>query len=216
MASSRVKHLEDTLAVLQYHMALRAFDTVIEEMSKEKGYTRHNGTHYYYHPVDVAQKLLNFGIRDEDIITAALLHDIIEDVPHFTIEMITEMFNPRVAKIVDLVTKKEGIDYKNGENLQAYLDGIYEDYGAALVKTADRMHNISSLLEATPEKRLRQAIETETYFIPFFKKCRKRYRRYAYIFFEAKTQIEPNIALIKEHNKTVKELKETIARLEGK
>ena len=44
MASSRVQHLEDTLSVLQYHMALKAFDLVIQEMSREKGYTRHNGT----------------------------------------------------------------------------------------------------------------------------------------------------------------------------
>lgn len=206
MATSRTRHLEETLSILKFDNALRAFDLVLKEMCAEKGFKRHNGTHYYFHLVDVAQKLINFGIRDEDIITAALLHDIVEDVPDFTIELIQKLFNPRVAHIVNLVTKKPGLNYKIPEILIDYLEKISEDYGAALVKTADRMHNFGTLKDASPEKKLRQALETEQYFIPFFKKCRKQYPRYAAFFFEAKTQIEPHLWAIKEHDVEVKRL----------
>jgi len=214
MASSRTRHLKETLSNFKFLMALRALELVMYEMNAEKGYVRHNGAHYFYHLVDVTQKLINHGIRDENILTAALLHDLVEDVPGYTIEKVRKTFNPRVAHIVDLVTKKPGIDYKKSENILFYLEKISEDYGASLVKTADRMHNFGTLLDATPEKRIRQAIETEKYFIPFFKQCRKRYTTYASFFFEAKTQIEPQLWMIKEYDKKVKELEEKIRQLE--
>jgi (p)ppGpp synthase/HD superfamily hydrolase len=216
MASSRVRHLEETLSILHFDEALRAFDLVVSEMSAEKGYVRHNGTHYYYHLVDVAQKLLNFGIRDEDIIVAALLHDIVEDVPGYTIDQVSHMFNSRVAHMVNLVTKKPGIDYKIAEHMESYLEEISFHVGASLIKAADRMHNFGTLRDASPEKKLRQALETETFFIPFFKKCRNMYPRYAAFFFEAKTQIEPHLWEIKSHHEEVSMLKKKIMELESK
>lgn len=47
MYSSRTRHLEGTLSILGYDKALKALDLVIREMCAEKGYTRHNGTHYF-------------------------------------------------------------------------------------------------------------------------------------------------------------------------
>lgn len=216
MASSRVRHLEMTLSILEFKHALRAFDLMKREMCKEKGYVRHNGTHYYYHLVDVAQKLLNFGIRDEVTIVAALLHDYIEDVPGITLQFVEQEFGTEVGYIVDLLTKKPGVDYKNPANLQEYLEAISKDMRASLIKTADRMHNFGSLKDASPEKKLRQAIETENYFIPFFKVCRNLYPRYAAFFFEAKTQIEPHLWEIKAHHEEVNSLLRRIEELENK
>lgn len=212
--NSREKFLEQSLSILRWNNALDALALVRNEMNAEKGYTRHNGTHYYYHPVDVAQKLINFGIRDEDIIVAALLHDIVEDVPYFNIKIIQDKFGERVAIMVNLVTKKPNINYKISENLNEYLDNISKNYGAALIKTVDRIHNFGTLKDATPDKKIRQANETQLYFIPFFKKCRNMYPRYAYIFFEAKTSIEPHLWEIQEHYKEINELKEKIKKLE--
>ena len=78
------------------------------------------------------------------------------------------------------------------------VEGVKDVYAAA-IKTADRMHNMSTLFEAGIEKRYRKAIETETYFIPFFKQCRKRYPRYESLFQAAKTHIQPLIFEIKSH-----------------
>lgn len=212
--SSRVQFLEHSLAILNYTMAYDAYKLVKKEMCKEKGFTRHNGTHYYFHPVDVAQKILNAGIREQDIITAALLHDIVEDVlledgtPKYTIEDIERMFNKNVAHMVDLLTKKPNINYKtNIKELLLYLERIAEHCGASLIKTSDRLHNIGTLLDAKTEKRLRMALETEKYYIPFFKKCREAYPWYAAFFFEAKTIIEPQIQMIKEHHDEMAQLK---------
>jgi (p)ppGpp synthase/HD superfamily hydrolase len=207
MGESRVRYLEQTLSTLGYNDSLRAMDWMIQEMSAEKGHARHNGTHYYYHLVDVAQDLLSFGIRKESIITSAILHDSIEDVDGVTYFMIRDKFGHEVVNMVDLVTKRKDVDYKDGANLKAYLELIKNSVGAALIKTADRKHNFGTLLDATPEKKHRQALETEKYFIPFFKECRNLYPRYAHYFFAAKTAIEPHLWEIKEHYAEIAELK---------
>lgn len=204
MGGSRVQFFEHYLAVLQYHMAHKAFHLVQKEMCKEKGFSRLNGTHYYFHLVDVAQKLLNAGVREEDVITAALLHDLVEDVldennkPVYSIEDIEKLFNKNVATMVALLTKDPSIDYKtNKDALVQYLARISKNYGAALIKCADRQNNLFTLKEASPEKIIRTILETEEYYIPFFKTCRNLYPWYAAFFFDAKTTIEPYIWFVK-------------------
>jgi len=191
--SSRVRHLESQLATLGYNNALRAFDLVLAEMNADKGYKRHDGKHYYYHLVDVAQILLNFGIKDdEDIITAALLHDFIEDVPWATYEYVQQLFNTRVADMVLRLSKDPHVDYKqNLDEMDRYLAGIYEMVETALIKTADRIHNFSSMYVSSNKHRMKQVVETRNFYIPFFKQCRNRYARYSNFFFFAKTTIEP-------------------------
>lgn len=213
MQESRVRFLEQQLVTLGFNDSLRAMDWMIEEMCSEKGFSRHNGTHYYYHLIDTTQDLLNHGIKNQDIITACLLHDAIEDIEGVTYTMIADKFNGNVADMVKFVTKVDGVDYKNGENLKDYLDLISFNVGASLIKTADRKHNFGTLRDATAEKKLRQALETEQYFIPFFKKCRNIYPRYASYFFSAKTSIEPHLWEIKEHYEEVSELREEISSL---
>lgn len=214
MGESRVQFLEQSLSTLGYQEALKALDWMIIEMAAERGFARHNGTHYYYHLVDTTQDLLSHGIRDEDILTACLLHDAIEDVEGITHRMIADKFNERVANIVVLVTKRQGINYKARENMIPYLEDISNNVAAALIKTADRKHNFGTLRDATPEKKLRQALETEDLFIPFFKKCRQKYPRYAGYFFSAKTAIEPHLWEIKDHANTVAKLERQIRELE--
>lgn len=214
MKESRVRFLEQMLTTLGYLKALEALDWVMEEMCTEKGYKRHNGTHYYYHLVDTTQDLLNHGIRNEYIITACLLHDIVEDVPGVTVKMVEDKFGPSVATMVDLVTKKPGLNYKAFPVTKSYLRGMLENVGSCLIKTADCKHNFSTLLDATPEKKMRKAIEVETLHIPFIKECRNKYPRYAAYFFSAKTAIEPHLWEIKEHYKEVEKLELQIQSLE--
>jgi len=178
-------------------LAIKALDLVIQEMCKAKGFKRDNGTDYYNHCVDVATTIISFGVKDEDVVCAALLHDIIEDVSGYTQETIKNMFNPNVARLVMLVTKKEGVDYKKPENLEAYITTISMDINASVIKTADRMHNMMTLDEKTFEARYKKAIETEKYYLPFFKLCRYMYPRYENLFYSARAQIEPLIYHIK-------------------
>lgn len=161
----------------------------------------------------MTQILYNFGIRDEHILTAALLHDLVEDVPEYTISFIRSEFGEAVATIVELVTKDPKLDYSIPENIKQYLDRIAKHAGAALVKTADRMHNFGTLRAATLEKKKRTVIETETFYIPFFKECRREYPRYANFFFQAKTGIEPYLWLLKD---TISDLEELEAYRKNK
>ena len=207
MRASRVRYLEKCLSILGYTDSLKAMDFIIEEMCAEKGFQRHDGSHYYYHLIDATQDLLNHGIREQNIITACLLHDAVEDIEWVSIKTIEEEYGHEVATMVDLVTKKPNLDYKGREQLMyEYLDKISRNVGASLIKTADRKHNFSTLKDATREKKLRQADETERLFMPFFKYCRKLYPRYANYFFSAKTAIEPHLWEIKERYAEVEEL----------
>jgi len=201
--SSRTKFLLQNLKVLGYTNGLKATHLVINEMCIENGYSRHDGSHYYHHLVDVAQVLLNFGIRDEDTIVAAILHDYIEDVPGVTKKFVETMFNKNIAEMVQLLSKKKGINYKKDDKaMNEYLDGIFKNEGACLVKTADRIHNFSSMREDTSIKHKKLQVEnTEKYFIPFFKRCRNEYVEYSHFFFFAKTIIEPIMYEMKENIK---------------
>jgi (p)ppGpp synthase/HD superfamily hydrolase len=206
MHESRVRHLELNLRHLGHRNALRAFDFVVAEMCTEKGFSRHSGAHYYYHCVDVAQDLLNNDITYEPCITAALLHDAEEDIKGVTNKMIAEMFGEEVAIYVGLLTKNQKLDYKIHENMVEYLKGVSKYVWTSLIKTADRKHNFSTLREATFEKRMRQAIETETYYIPAFKDWRNKYPRYSAYFFGAKTAIEPHLWAIKDYQAEIDRL----------
>ncbi|HDR4736897.1 TPA: HD domain-containing protein [Bacillus cereus] len=216
MSESRVRLFEQRMADAGQEQTLLALDWVREEMCATKGFARHDGTDYYNHCVDVAQDLFNHGIRDQDILSAALLHDIVEDVDGITLRMVEDKFNANVAKMVDLVTKEKFVNYKEGELLKVlYLEPILSNVGACLIKTSDRKHNFSTLRDATSEKKIRQAIETEKFFFPFFKEARNRYPRYSSYFLSAKTNIKPHLVEIIERYEEETILKARIAELEA-
>lgn len=194
-------------------MAIKALDLVREEMCVEKGFKRDNGTDYYNHCVDVANTLISFCIKDEDVICAALLHDIIEDVEGYRDVTIAKMFNSNVARLVMLVTKEEGVDYKQPEAIKKYLHDISTDMNAAAIKASDRMHNMMTLEEKTFEARYRKAMETKTYYLPFFKQCRSMYPRYENLFYAARAEIEPLIFHIESFYKEIQKQQTEIEKL---
>lgn len=213
---NRVEFFEQRVADAGQLMTLDALDFVKSEMNAKKGFARHDGSDYFEHCVDVAQDLWNAGIRGQDVISAALLHDTIEDIPGVTYKMIADKFGTRIADIVQGVTKSRAINYKEEDNIKKfYLDPMLDDVDMCLVKTGDRKHNFSTLKDATPEKKMRQAIETETFFFPFFKQARQRYPRYSAYFLSAKTAIKPHLLEIKEHYAEVEALKKRIEELEA-
>jgi (p)ppGpp synthase/HD superfamily hydrolase len=86
------------------------------------------------------------GYTTEEILVAAVLHDVVEDNPRFPLEMIREMFGEKVAEIVDSVTRRKG---------EHYRDSIYRakaNPGGRLVKVADNGHNRSRLNKISEKK----------------------------------------------------------------
>lgn len=134
------------------------------EYIKEKhgNQKRKQGTPYYLHPVAVCRILYNKGIKDGNVLTAALFHDLIEDTT-VTYDEIKEISNEKVAKIVKLLSKEKG--YKMAE----YIKGIREDKSAKLVKLADRLHNLSEATSGTEEFQKKYIKETEDWYVDLAK-----------------------------------------------
>lgn len=216
--SSSVIFLKHNLNMFNMPLAQKALNLMIEEMCFEKGFYREgNKEHYYYHLVDVTNILINFGIRDEVVITAAILHDSIEDIDWVNYEYIKREFGVEIADVVKKVTKNSKIDYKTNE--QAWIDDleiILADMRAALVKTADRIHNFSTLTGLPMEKQYRKALETEKFFFPFFKAARKSYPEHSNLFIHAKISIEPYLLNIKYTYSLENRIKELEAQLAEK
>ena len=197
-------------------MSIAALDLVKMEMCKEKNFTRQDGSDYYIHCVETTNTLLSFCVKDENVITAALLHDIVEDVKGYTIKTLEEMFNPRVAELVRLVTKEEGTNAKNPEKLRRYLENIKKSQDGSVIKTSDRMHNMMSLDQQSFEMRYKKALETEKFYLPFFKECRYLYPRYENLYYMARAQIEPLIFHIKSFYEELMRKDKEIMELEKK
>jgi GTP pyrophosphokinase len=126
-----------------------------------------NPVRYFEHLRGVALILIDEAeVRDWKIIVSGLLHDSLEDTRDITPEIIEHLFGARVCQIVKLLSKcpKEG-----------YLDRLqkYGDATVLLVKAADRLHNLRSMKDATPEFVLRQQVETKDKYIPIFRQAKR-------------------------------------------
>ncbi|MBL4693347.1 MAG: bifunctional (p)ppGpp synthetase/guanosine-3',5'-bis(diphosphate) 3'-pyrophosphohydrolase, partial [Magnetovibrio sp.] len=129
-----------------------------------------SGDPYFSHPLEVAGILTGYRLDAATIVTA-LLHDTVEDTGA-TLEELTRLFGPEVAKLVDGVTKLTQIELqsdhaKQAENFRKLLLAMSEDIRVLLVKLADRLHNMRTLhYIKKPEKRKRIATETMEIFSP--------------------------------------------------
>lgn len=131
---------------------------------------RASGDPYFSHPIEVAGILTDLKL-DEDSIVTAILHDTIEDTVATT-EQITQLFGPKIAKLVDGVTKLSKIEAmteseRAAENLRKFLLAMSDDIRVLLVKLADRLHNMRTLqFIRQPERRARIARETMEIYAP--------------------------------------------------
>ena len=135
---------------------------------------RMTGEPYIIHPIAVADILAELEV-DPDTIAGALLHDTIEDTAADW-ELLSQMFSPTVANLVDGVTKintKLGlVTYDSKEEIQAtnvrkMVLALTDDVRVIFIKLADRLHNMRTLKFQTPEKQVEKARETLDIYVPF-------------------------------------------------
>lgn len=136
-----------------------------------KNQTRQSGEPYIVHPLNVAYNVLEMEVYDADTVSAALLHDTIEDAEiEFTKEDVVNLINPEVAEIVDGVTKLRGMslssEEKDNGNTRKIINGLTKDIRIIVVKLADRLHNMSTISVKSPEKQKENAFETIELFVP--------------------------------------------------
>ncbi len=133
------------------------------------GQLRASGEDYIVHPLGVAIILAEMQL-DTDTMTAALLHDVVEDTG-VSLQDLEGEFGPVVARLVDGVTKLGKLEDLNkqeqqAENLRKMFLAMAEDLRVILIKLADRLHNMRTLKYRPPHKQKETALETREIFAP--------------------------------------------------
>ena len=135
-----------------------------------KGVKRLSGEPYIMHPIAVAQIASEEMGLGSTSICAALLHDVVEDTD-YTIEDIENLFGPKIAQIVDGLTKIAGGIFgehasEQAENFKKLLLTMSDDIRVILIKICDRLHNMRTLDAQPPSKQYKIAGETLYLYAP--------------------------------------------------
>jgi len=134
-----------------------------------EGQFRKSGEPYISHPLAVANILAQWHL-DPQALTAALLHDVMEDTSVTKTE-ISRNFGRPVAELVDGVSKLDKIEFEShaeaqAENFRKMLLAMARDVRVILIKLADRLHNMRTLDAVESEQRRRIARETLEIYAP--------------------------------------------------
>ncbi len=105
---------------------------------------------YFYHPASVGCVLLRAGFS-EDVVAAGVLHDVVEDTER-TIGDIEQMFGSRISGLVASVSEDKKLPWleRKESYINTVLEGTHETKG---ISTADKLHNVRSMILALEEKR---------------------------------------------------------------
>ncbi|MPM21658.1 GTP pyrophosphokinase [bioreactor metagenome] len=134
---------------------------------------RESGELYIVHPIEVSRMVMEMGM-DAASVTAAMLHDVVEDGDNITVADLQREFGDEIANLVDGVTKltKSGQQtyitkkQEQSENLRKLFLAIAADVRVVIIKLADRLHNMRTLAYCNPYKRTRKAKETLEVYAP--------------------------------------------------
>ncbi len=134
-----------------------------------EGQFRLSGEPYIIHPICVADILVGIGM-DASSIIAALLHDTVEDTP-VTLEDVSREFGEEVVTLVDGVTKLGKVplstqEEQQAENIRKMLLAMSKDVRVIIIKLADRLHNMRTLMFKKPQRRRDIALETLEIYAP--------------------------------------------------
>ena len=165
-----ITRLRDSNPKTDYSLILRAYK--FAEIA-HKDQKRKSGDPYISHPLEVAQILADFKV-DPEVIAASLLHDVLEDTDTNE-EKLKNEFGEEILTLVQGVTKLTHLeeellptDSNDREitNQANMIMAMARDIRVILIKMADRLHNMRTLQYLLPDKQVRIARETLTFFAP--------------------------------------------------
>ena len=162
----RVSYL--TLSAKDKKLIRSAFDVAVDAHKDQR---RKSGEAYIFHPIAVAKIVAQEIGMDATSIAAALLHDVVEDNPNYTLDDIQQLFGETVARIVDGLTKisslKKDMDVSTqAENFRKMLLTLHDDVRVIIIKIADRLHNMQTMEAMRPDKQVKIASETLYIYAP--------------------------------------------------
>ncbi len=161
-----LEQLRDRYPQQEYSVIEKAFDYAKKAHTGQK---RASGEDYFTHPCAVAKILLDLGL-DASTISAAFLHDVIEDTS-ISESDIKNDFGEEILQLVQGVTKLEKIEFhskeeEQAENFRKIFVAMAKDIRVIIIKLADRLHNMRSLNYLSKERQIRMAKETIDIYAP--------------------------------------------------
>jgi guanosine-3',5'-bis(diphosphate) 3'-pyrophosphohydrolase len=127
-------------------------NTIIFATNKHQGQVRKGANHlpYITHPLAVANTIVEIGkITDSTILTAAILHDTIEDTKTEP-EDLSQLFGDEVLSIVQEVTDNKSLLREERKRLQI-IHAPHLSYAARMIKWGDKYDNCQDILNNPPE-----------------------------------------------------------------
>jgi len=171
MVNDAFQHLLDTYLASRHRkkidLVTKAFNFARQA---HKGVRRLSGEPYIMHPIAVAQIVCEEIGLGSTSICSALLHDVVEDTD-YTVEDIENIFGPKIAQIVDGLTKISGAIFGDkasaqAENFKKLLLTMSDDIRVILIKMCDRLHNMRTLESQPANKQYKIAGETLYIYAP--------------------------------------------------
>ncbi len=156
-----------TLTTEDKKLIRKAFDVAVDAHKEQR---RKSGEAYIFHPIAVAKIVASEIGLGATGIAAALMHDVVEDTD-ITIQDIEKMFNPKVAQLVEGLTKisqvKKDMNISmQAENFRKMLLTLNDDVRVILIKLADRLHNMQTMASMPEHKQTKIASETLYIYAP--------------------------------------------------
>ncbi|MEN2412995.1 RelA/SpoT family protein [Flavobacterium mesophilum] len=156
-----------TLTPADKKLIRKAFDVAVDAHKEQR---RKSGEAYIFHPIAVAKIVASEIGLGATSIAAALLHDVVEDTP-MTVEEIERLFNPKVAQLVEGLTKislvqKDLNASMQAENFRKMILTLNDDVRVILIKLADRLHNMQTMDSMAEYKQTKIASETLYIYAP--------------------------------------------------
>lgn len=145
----------------------KAFDVAVDAHKDQR---RKSGEAYIFHPIAVAKIVARDIGLGATSIAAALMHDVVEDTD-ITVDDIEKMFNPKIAQLVEGLTKiaKVKTDQEismQAENFRKMLLTLNDDVRVIIIKIADRLHNMQTMGSMADYKQAKIASETLYIYAP--------------------------------------------------
>jgi len=166
-------HIGDLCTLLETYLGASevadVYRAYLFSAEAHEGQHRRSGEPYIFHPLEVA-RILALMHLDSKSISAAILHDVIEDTRHSK-EKLAELFGKDVAVLVDGVSKIDRIEFRTeeeqqAENFRKMLLAMSQDIRVILIKLADRLHNMRTLSALKANRRRAIARETLEIYAP--------------------------------------------------
>ena len=154
---------------------------------KHEGQTRKDGTPYIVHPLCMACYAVALGIRDDNIVTTILLHDVCEDCG---VELDNLPFNDTIKNAIKHVTITRFAWEEKPQTKARYFAEMLESKEAVVCKAIDRYNNLSSMAGVmSTEAIIKNVKETDELLMPILKLAKQKWPELADLFFVLRTNI---------------------------